>query len=156
MPFDGADFLQFRLPDDGPTDLSSPKPSHYERLRWLLASTRTVAKGSNVSLEDRALAPLTVLREARQLIAAAPHWLRRRYEASGSRYCAVGALRAVGRCYRDRAGRQAAHELLLMIARGRGFRNVEQMNDHSTHEQVLTAFDEAIEAARRGAYGAAA
>jgi hypothetical protein len=32
----------------------------------------------------------------------------------------------------------------LAVANGRGFNDIEKMNDRSTHAQVLSAFDEAI------------
>jgi hypothetical protein len=31
-----------------------------------------------------------------------------------------------------------------MVAVSRGFTDIEKMNDHSTHTQVISAFDEAI------------
>ena len=33
---------------------------------------------------------------------------------------------------------------LLAVAMGRGFTDIETMNDHSTHKQVVSAFDEAM------------
>ena len=40
---------------------------------------------------------------------------------------------------------------MLAHARNAGFRSIEQMNDHSTHAEVLAAFDMAIVAVDRRA-----
>jgi hypothetical protein len=42
-----------------------------------------------------------------------------------------------------------AYKMLLEVANRRGFLNIEIMNDRSTHEQVLSAFEEAIATARQ-------
>jgi hypothetical protein len=75
--------------------------------------------------------------------------VQRQYEAPGDRYSAVGAVRLAGYRLHDSAALSAAHELLLTIARERGFRSVQRMNDRSTHDEVMAAFDEAMAAARR-------
>ena len=146
MPFDGAEFRQFPFSERAAC-LPTSRPLLFRWFRSLFNGTRGDAQSGTA--EDRARAALTMLVEARQLIEARPHWLQRRYEAYGDRYCAVGALRAVGRRLHDPAAQKAAHRLLLAVARGRGFRSVQRMNDRSTHEHVLMAFDEAIAAARQ-------
>jgi hypothetical protein len=80
---------------------------------------------------------------ARSLIETEQHWITRRYSAAGGRYCAVGALRAVGRIH-GRKLMARAHQLLQDVATSRGFSSVEGMNDVSTHRDVLAAFDTAI------------
>ncbi|MGH7119239.1 MAG: DUF6197 family protein [Acetobacteraceae bacterium] len=92
--------------------------------------------------------PTTVdlLRMARALIEDESRWTRRFYETRDKRYCAIGALRAAARgsrCYRSF---ETAERLLHGMARQHGFRDMEQMNDSSTHEAVLALFDTAIAA----------
>jgi hypothetical protein len=72
------------------------------------------------------------------------HWIQRRYETLDGRRCAVGALRSATRLLALRSLNGEAHSLLLGVAVGRGFTDIEKMNDHSTHSQVLSAFDIAI------------
>jgi len=43
-----------------------------------------------------------------------------------------------------RGQQSAATSYLLSVANGRGFNDIESMNDNSSHKQVLSAFDEAI------------
>jgi hypothetical protein len=68
---------------------------------------------------------------------------------SDSKIGARMALRAVGRCWRDVVAQSAAHGVLLAVAQRRGFGSIEALNDCSSHERVLSAFDEAIALARR-------
>jgi hypothetical protein len=42
-----------------------------------------------------------------------------------------------------------ANTILLSVAMGRGFNDIESMNDNSSHRQVVSAFDEAIARARQ-------
>ena len=84
------------------------------------------------------------LRLARALIEDERHWIQRRYETLDGRRCAVGALRSAARLMAMRNLNNEAHNLLLEVAIGRGFTDIEKMNDHSTHGQVLSAFDIAI------------
>jgi hypothetical protein len=91
---------------------------------------------------------LQVLQLARTLIEDERHWIQRRYETLDGRRCAVGALRSAARLLDLRGQPNGPHNMLLAIAIGRGFTDVEKMNDHSTHAQVLTAFDQAITRAR--------
>jgi hypothetical protein len=153
MPFDGAEFLQYRLPEN--SSASAPTTAGwFKHWRSLLAWREATGKGFQAMPEERALAALRVLSDAKDLIATPRHWVQNRYEAPGDRYCAVGAVRLVGRHLDDPDALDAAHQLLLRVARGRGFRSVQKMNDRSTHEQVMTAFDEAIATARQRAVAA--
>jgi hypothetical protein len=148
MPFDGADFLQFRLPDNPPAS-AAPTGFWFRHWRSLFAWGRETDRTFESMPAQRALATLRVLNDAKDLIAAPEHWVQRQYEAPGDRYCAVGAVRLAGYRLHDSAALSAAHELLLTIARERGFRSVQRMNDRSTHDEVMAAFDEAMAAARR-------
>jgi hypothetical protein len=148
MPFDGADFLQFRLPDSPPAS-AAPTFVWFGHWRSLFAWRRETGKTFEPIPAQRALATLRVLSDAKGLIAAPEHWIQRQYEAPGDRYCAVGAIRLAGYRLHDSAALSAAHELLLTVARERGFRSVQRMNDRSTHDEVMAAFDEAMAAARR-------
>lgn len=85
-----------------------------------------------------------ILRLARTLIEDERHWIQRRYETLDGRRCAVGAVRSAARLLGLRVANGEAHHLLLEVAVGRGFTDIEKMNDHSTHMQVLSAFDTAI------------
>ncbi len=78
-----------------------------------------------------------------------------RYETIDGRRCAVGALRVASRLMGVRTPPRDASNLLLSVANGRGFNDIEKMNDRSTHGQVLGAFDEAITraSARQSALG---
>jgi hypothetical protein len=97
---------------------------------------------------DTQAAALQVLGLARTLIEDERHWIQRRYETLDGRRCAVGALRGAGRLLSARSLNIDAHNLLLEVAIQRGFTDIEKMNDHSTHAQVLSAFDVAIARAR--------
>ena len=148
MPFDGAEFLPLPL-RDRPESSTRTEETWRRRLRALFEATIKQEKLFKVAPESEALATLRLLCEARQLIEAPQHWTQGTYKTLGGRYCAVGALRAVGRRAWDAAAQSAAHDLLLAVARQRGFPSIESMNDYSGHEQVLSAFDEAIAAARQ-------
>lgn len=136
MPFDGSEFsrsVALKLP------APAAPPSRLQRgLAWL-----RVAFLPGPAPESPDFSAGQLLRMARAMIEPEGKWIRGRYRMSGGRHCAVGALRAAGR----RAGHgtvRKAHGLLRDVARGRGFESVEKMNDCSTHEQVLAAFDSAI------------
>ena len=90
------------------------------------------------------LAAVRVLRLARTLIEDERHWIQRRYETRDGRRCAVGALRSAGWLLALRSLNNEAHNLLLEVAVGRGFTDIEKLNDRSTHGQVVSAFDSAI------------
>jgi hypothetical protein len=150
MPFDGAEFLRAPLPS---TPLASPaaKAPWHRRWRSLFTSKGPASKTAEATPEGGNLAVLRVLKEAKRLIEVPQHWTRGTYESLRGRYCAVGALQVIGRRLGDPAAQHAAHNILLSVAHRRGFRSVEKMNDRSTHEQVLAAFDEAMAAARQQA-----
>jgi hypothetical protein len=93
-------------------------------------------------------ATLQVLTLARTLVEDERHWIQRRYETLDGRRCAVGALRSATRLLGLRNANSEAHNLLLEVAVGRGFTDIEKMNDHSTHHQVVSAFDIAVARAR--------
>ena len=92
-----------------------------------------------------------LLSEARALIAAREAWGQRTYETPFGQRCAVGALYRIGASAGDPTVVWWAHEALLRIALRRGYPTVEMMNDRSSHEHVLAAFDEAIARTRRRA-----
>jgi hypothetical protein len=85
-----------------------------------------------------------VLTVARALIEDRKDWVQRRYETRDGRRCAVGALRGAARVLSLHGPQAQAHSILLGVAMGRGYSDIESMNDNSSHRQVLTAFDEAI------------
>ncbi|MGH7072440.1 MAG: DUF6197 family protein [Acetobacteraceae bacterium] len=88
--------------------------------------------------------PANLLRMARTMIEDENQWTRRFYETRDQRYCAIGALRAAARGLRCYRSFETAERLLHGLARQHGFRDMEQMNDSSTHEAVLALFDAAI------------
>jgi hypothetical protein len=127
MPFDGTGF-------------SAPRRLlHETRCR----RERTVA----LRALDHDVAVAQLLRDARALIENPRNWAQRRYWTLSGRRCAVGALRAVARGLVEPDIAWAAHNLLITVARSRGFGTVEEMNDRSSHSEVLRAFDSAIAAA---------
>jgi hypothetical protein len=145
MPFDGVEFLRRSLPQRSP---SSIKTTDIWQRHWHRPFETKRAEPAESAPDRKALATLRLLGEARHRIEARQRWTRGVYETAGGKYCAVGALRAAGWRLQDAAAQKLAHALLLRVARGRGFRSVQRMNDRSTHEQVLLAFDEAIATAQ--------
>jgi hypothetical protein len=87
---------------------------------------------------------LQTLALARSLIADEQAWVQRRYETRDGRRCAVGALRGAARLMRNAVPHGDAVTSLLAVAMARGFTDIETMNDHSSHIQVVRAFDEAM------------
>jgi hypothetical protein len=146
MPFDGAEFFPNPSVAAPPADPASGE-AWYKRLKALVRRQRRTSL-FRVAPEDPDLATLRLLEESRHAIEEREHWVQGVYETFGRRYCAAGALRAVGRRMRGASVESRAYKLLLEVANRRGFLNVEIMNDRSTHEQVLSAFDEAIASAR--------
>jgi hypothetical protein len=149
MPFDGVEFVR----DVAGQNRSSKPPVPLAKQRWyervysyLAPGDRTVAVPDDAPA-DPGLAALHLLEDARQMIEPPERWTQGLYRTLRA-YCAVGALRAVARRRNDRAGLTIAHDLLKEVAVRRGFSTVEGMNDRSTHQAVLSAFDEAIAAAR--------
>ncbi len=131
MPFDGSRF------DD---QASAPSMS---------LARRVLARFIQFPAEQaRGASPLEVanlLWDARELIEAEKHWLRGAYHRPPAQFCAMGALHRASR-KASHAALIRAHGLLLDVARGGGFPTVEQMNDRTSHEFVLAAFDRAISA----------
>jgi hypothetical protein len=148
MPFDGSEFLGTTL--DGA--LPRPQVGLWRRIRRLtralVPGARTLPFGVPAQPWSPELTTLQVLQLARTLIEDQRHWIQRRYETLDGRRCAVGALRSAARLLDLRGQPNGAHNLLLAVAIGRGYTDVEKMNDHSTHAQVLSAFDQAIMQAR--------
>jgi hypothetical protein len=89
-------------------------------------------------------AAAVLLEEAKSLIADRDRWLQGAYQRFFRRRCAIGALRAAAGKIDDVRVAQSAHALLLAVADSRRFTSVEGMNDHSSHADVIRAFDEAI------------
>jgi hypothetical protein len=144
MPFDGSELIAtpFRT---GPI-----QPGVWGLLQRAIGRIRPGAKGlplefpGSLPADSPDRSTVQVLRLARTLIEDERHWIQRRYETLDGRRCAVGALRSAGRLLALRSLNNEAHNLLLEVAVGRGFTDIEKMNDHSTHGQVVSAFDAAI------------
>jgi hypothetical protein len=147
MPFDGTQFSgagsqRLKLG----TTLTARATAVLERVGSYVRSGVAVTRMRARHLPVPNLPQVTVvetLQLARSLIETEQHWITRRYSAAGGRYCAVGALRAVGRIH-GRKLMARAHQLLQDVATSRGFSSVEGMNDVSSHHDVLAAFDTAI------------
>lgn len=147
MPFDGSEFIATQVesgaekqPPRGPLNL----------LRRISDGLRARSRAlpfvapDEVALPQGDASTIQVLGLARSLIQDERHWIQRRYETLDGRRCAVGAVRAAVRLLGLRVGPIDPHHALLMVAVARGFTDIEKMNDHSTHSQVVSAFDEAI------------
>jgi len=145
MPFDGSEFIATPIP--AVPEWSVPRGA-WQRLRQFARSLRGRSLPFVLPVGDPVVAPevatLQVLRLARSLIQDERHWIQRRYETLDGRRCAVGAMRAAVRLLGLRGGHNEPHNALLGVAIGRGFTDIEKMNDHSTHGQIVSAFDEAI------------
>jgi hypothetical protein len=160
MPFDGTGLQA--LPSD--TGLFPLWSRHGVRM-WLRAvlnreSREEVAEEFLLvpPVYDRHAAAVELLRDAKGLIESPRYWMRGTYWWFRGRRCAVGALRAAAKRIRDPVPAWLAHSFLIVVARSRGFTNVEAMNDRSSHAAVLRAFDDAIALAETAAlvHGAAA
>lgn len=144
MPFDGSELIAT------PARTGSPQPGLWALLRQTARRMRPGARGLPlefprvVPAASPGAATVQVLTLARTLIEDERHWIQRRYETLDGRRCAVGALRSATRLLALRSLNSEAHNLLLEVAVGRGFSDIEKMNDHSTHGQVVSAFDIAI------------
>lgn len=145
MPFDGLNY---------PNPATQPKTSVWARA-WMRLTRRgetlapLIRKQIPVDLLDpipinQAERTLRVLRIGRALIEDPRDWTKGYYETLNGRRCAVGALRAAARRLNIPTTHSGAHAVLLSVAKRRGFHDVESMNDTSTHQQVLRAFDHAI------------
>ncbi len=141
MPFDSAEFLGDRIAS------VAPRPSWHARLTKAFRRAMPM-RLLRVTAEPLDTALLRVLEEARGLIEEREDWVQGRYETARGERCAVGALRLAASFLDYPAAGVVAHELLTRIAHERGFRDIETMNDHSRHEDVVAAFDVAIGDAR--------
>ncbi|HVC62834.1 MAG TPA: hypothetical protein VND19_21030 [Acetobacteraceae bacterium] len=148
MPFDGSEFVAAPVQEmpTGP-GLWATLRQGARRLRPSRRGLPSECPGSMPAATPEAPA-VHVLLLARSLIVDEPHWIQRRYETLDGRRCAVGALRGAARLLSLRGLNNEAHNLLLQVAVGRGFTDIEKMNDHSTHREVVSAFDAAIARAR--------
>ena len=139
MPFDGFSYVT-----------TTAKLSIWARLAQSTWGAPPVTK----AIPLRAFQPLPanepdavtvqVLTIGRALIEDRKDWVQRRYETRDGRRCAVGALRGASRLLNVHGSQTGANAIMLSVAMGRGFNDVESMNDNSSHRQVLSAFDEAI------------
>jgi len=138
MPFDGTGYVG--------TQQGSvwTRLTHFTKA-WLPAAKTPPAKflAPPPATQPDALT-LQVLTVARALIEERKDWVQRRYETRDGRRCAVGALRGAARLMNMQGSQSGAHSFLLSVAMGRGFNDIESMNDNSSHRQVVSAFDEAI------------
>lgn len=87
---------------------------------------------------------IAILLLARKLLRDPAHWAQGTYRTNDHRYCAIGAMRAVTGGRFGRNGDILATRLLRIVAWHQGYSCVEEMNDLSTHQQVLAAFDRAV------------
>ena len=144
MPFDGSEFVV--TPEQKAPAWPGVRAFLRQASYRLLPGARGLPIEFPVSVpaDSPDAATLQVLRLARTLIEDERHWIQRRYETLDGRRCAVGALRSASRLLALRSANTDAHNVLLEVAVGRGFSDIEKMNDHSTHHQVLSAFDVAI------------
>ena len=145
MPFDGSDFSRFPQPSPpGPSPLAVALAKVQMWLAWAWEALRSFAPaGRHVPERQLHASAAGLLRTARTLIEAEENWTVGTYRTTDGRYCAIGALRTAARGVYERNVRQVAHHHLLAVAQERGFRSVEQLNDKSTHAEVLGIFDAA-------------
>jgi len=146
MPLDGTDFEAPMAADTGLSWVLSKRGCS-----WIEARLLRRGRGSNIAVILRALVPVDrnttivrLLQDAKGLIEDPRNWTRRAYRSLRGRHCAVGALRAISGRLKGPSPAWSALELLIKVARSRGFASVEAMNDGSSHDAVLAAFDEAI------------
>ncbi|HZU88079.1 MAG TPA: hypothetical protein VE993_02365, partial [Stellaceae bacterium] len=135
MPFDGTGCSAPKASDTGLF------PIWTKHGRRLLREARHREGTVALRARDHDIAVARLLRDARTLIEDPRHWAQRRYWTFSGRRCAVGALRAAARGLIDPGIAWSAHNLLIAVARSRGFGTVEEMNDRSSHAEVLRAFD---------------
>jgi hypothetical protein len=150
MPFDGSAFSPVV---DAPASPTPPATGWRKLLRSLLRvddwpeDFHNFVPGTRPSVPEPSVGQL--LLTARDLIDQEDRWIKGHYATLDGRHCAVGALRASALRLDARRVGKAAHDVLRDVARERGFRSIEQMNDHSTHLQIITAFDAAISTVQR-------
>jgi len=145
MPFDGVHLETDYAPHissfpglcAGGTQLWIRRHLH----RWFRTSTLPLA----LAPTDHFCSVALLLINARALIDEREHWTQGCYRWFWGRRCAIGALcTAASGTLADIGVLQSAHGLLLTVADRRRFSTVESLNDHSTHGDVIRAFDEAI------------
>ena len=145
MPFDGV-----YLTSDNPPKIGVfPGLGAGECLLWMRSRLRRWVGKTTAPLAldptDHFCLVALLLTDARALIEDSGHWTQGNYRRFRGRRCAIGALCAAARGnLADIRVFQSAHRLLLTVADARRFSSVESMNDHSTHADVVRAFDEAI------------
>lgn len=154
MPFDGSAFTSAPTAS-GAIQSEAGLPTTWRRVRLALARLLQPAHIRHFD-SPVGLAPsressqaLQTLALARSLVADERAWVQRRYETRDGRRCAVGALRGAARLMHSAVPHGEAVSSLLAVAMARGFTDIETMNDHSTHKQVVSAFDEAIARVRQ-------
>jgi hypothetical protein len=151
MPFDGTDFVVTNIAAAEPDRGGIAGMRNWLRSRFCPGLRPGIDDASAPSLPiDRNEAVARLLLDAKALIADPDHWLQGKYQWFRGRRCAIGALRAAARRLNDRSLTWSAHALLIRVANDRRFTTVEGMNDHSSHGEVLRAFDEAVAMARAG------
>jgi hypothetical protein len=136
-----------------PFDSTEPWPRRVADAGWRSRLARTLARLVGRHPSPPPPAPLgpavvRVLEEARGLIEERQDWTQGRYETYSGRRCAIGALGAAATILDYEDAMSIARTLLADVARKRGYRDVEDMNDRSSHARVLSAFDAAIAAAK--------
>ncbi len=155
MPFDGREFSTSTTFVPPAPEFPQSSQTLWERVRVatqsFLPRLRALPPLRSFSPEPvlpNEVATVQLLTIARALIADEENWVQGRYETIDGRRCAVGALRVASRLMGVRTPPREATGMLLTVANGRGFNDIEKMNDRSTHAQVLSAFDEAISRAQ--------
>ncbi len=143
MPFDGSEFHGTLV---GPSAAGGGNRSIWRQLLDRIQAFLTPAPAR----PEPSLDFLTVhlLMTARSLIEDERNWIQHDYETRDGRFCAVGALRYAARFTGPQGALGSASRLLQAVARERGFSKIEKMNDRSSHERVLSAFDDAIARAK--------
>lgn len=155
MPLDGTAFIH-TSPTGGEAHPHAEAPGIWSRTRAAgarlvrLNRVRGFDEAAPTTRGPEAQRALQTLIFARSLIADQNAWVQRRYETRDGRRCAVGALRGAARLMDAARAHNTAASGLLSVAMSRGFTDIETMNDHSTHAEVVSAFDEAIERLRLG------
>ncbi len=143
MPFDGLNFPQSR-PAPGRAFARAGEAAR-DLMQRGFRGVAALAKPASVKFQE--ISPAHLLGTARSLIRDEGKWIRGQFHRPNRRYCAVGALRAAARQLHAGESLPVALGLLRQIAKMRGFDTIERMNDSSSHAEVLTSFDLAINVA---------